>query len=361
VKNGTSGSLGTTGYGVCILDASRHVTVSENQFENCRHGVTGGGSPVSIWVRVVGNRASNMIDFAFDCHEETWWWTFEANHVTGGNGGFTIRGQACTVRGNWIVRAGAHAIRVGNIDVNTDGCIGALVTDNVAIDCYGSGVMWEGTADCRNKGGLIANNRFVRCRLSNITVWLSDNLTIGDNEYDGTYGSTGGDGNNIRLVGSSSVSRCTNISIKGGTFRGSEYRWVRADYTDGLSISNPYIATVGATTTMLTSCTNTRVSGVTGPAAPATSQTLATNANFSLIPLVAPELTIHTGTLTANRTVTLSTTNAYTGARFKIVRTGGGAFTLNVGTGPLKALATGTWGEFLYDGTAWVLVGYGAL
>jgi hypothetical protein len=88
---------------------------------------------------------------------------------------------------------------------------------------------------------------------------------------------------------------------------------------------------------------------------------LSTNAAFTLTPRVSGRTIIHTGTLTANRAVTLSTTNAAAGDRFKITRTGGGAFTLDVGTGPLKALATGTWGEFTYDGTAWMLSAYGAL
>lgn len=67
--------------------------------------------------------------------------------------------------------------------------------------------------------------------------------------------------------------------------------------------------------------------------------------------------------LTADRAVTLSTTNAFTGAKFRIVRAASatGAFNLNVGTGPLKALAVGTWCEVEYNGAAWVLTAYGAL
>jgi uncharacterized cupin superfamily protein len=68
--------------------------------------------------------------------------------------------------------------------------------------------------------------------------------------------------------------------------------------------------------------------------------------------------------LTANRTATLSTTNAKEGARFRVVRGAGatGAFSLAVGS-----LATlwvpGEWAEVTYDaGTAaWVLTGYGIL
>lgn len=68
-------------------------------------------------------------------------------------------------------------------------------------------------------------------------------------------------------------------------------------------------------------------------------------------------------TLTADRAVTLSTSGAYEGATFKIVRTGLGAFALNVGTGPLKAMpnSTAAWCEVTYDGSAWFLSGYGTL
>ena len=90
-------------------------------------------------------------------------------------------------------------------------------------------------------------------------------------------------------------------------------------------------------------------------------QTVSSDAAFTLTSLVSAEEQKHTGTLTANRAVTLSTANAYAGARFRIARTGGGAFTLDVGTGPLKSLATGTWGEFIHDGAAWYLAAYGAL
>jgi hypothetical protein len=68
--------------------------------------------------------------------------------------------------------------------------------------------------------------------------------------------------------------------------------------------------------------------------------------------------------LTTTRSVTLATTRAYNGASFKIVRTASatGAFNLNVGTGPLKALAgAGEWCEVTYSGSAWVLTAYGTL
>jgi len=66
-------------------------------------------------------------------------------------------------------------------------------------------------------------------------------------------------------------------------------------------------------------------------------------------------------TLTEDRAVTLATAGFVAGDRFRIVRTAAGAFNLNVGTGPLKALAANTWCEVEFNGTAWALVAYGAL
>lgn len=67
----------------------------------------------------------------------------------------------------------------------------------------------------------------------------------------------------------------------------------------------------------------------------------------------------HTGTLTADRTLTLSSTAARAGSALRITRTGIGAFNLSIGG--LKNLATNTWAEVVFDGTAWYLAAYGAL
>lgn len=67
--------------------------------------------------------------------------------------------------------------------------------------------------------------------------------------------------------------------------------------------------------------------------------------------------------ITANRTITLPT-NVAAGTTFRVVRTSAatGAFALNVGSGPVKALSTaGTFADVEYNGTAWVLTGGGTL
>lgn len=68
--------------------------------------------------------------------------------------------------------------------------------------------------------------------------------------------------------------------------------------------------------------------------------------------------------ITADRAVTLGTSSAVAGDEFHIIRTAActGAFNVNVGTGPLKALASaGTWCKVVFDGSAWLLKAYGAL
>lgn len=87
--------------------------------------------------------------------------------------------------------------------------------------------------------------------------------------------------------------------------------------------------------------------------------TVSTDEDFTLTWGSNPRSIRHTGTLTADRAVTLSTSGATAGARFRITRTGSGAFNLNVGTGPLKALTQNMWAEFEYNGSAWFLAEHG--
>jgi hypothetical protein len=83
------------------------------------------------------------------------------------------------------------------------------------------------------------------------------------------------------------------------------------------------------------------------------------NQSITLTPGTDHEYQRFATALTANRTVTLSTTGALNGHRFSVSRPGGGAFTLDVGG--LKTLAASEWCVVMYDGSAWRLVSYGAL
>jgi hypothetical protein len=87
--------------------------------------------------------------------------------------------------------------------------------------------------------------------------------------------------------------------------------------------------------------------------------TNSSDADFTLTPQVSRPMVRHTGTLTADRTITLSTTDAWNGCTFRVTRTGSGAFNLSVGG--LKNLATNGWCEVVYDGSAWRLAQFGSL
>lgn len=65
-----------------------------------------------------------------------------------------------------------------------------------------------------------------------------------------------------------------------------------------------------------------------------------------------------TTTLTADRALTLSSENANEGDIFNIVRTGGGAFVVNVNSG-LKTIDQNEWGQFVFDGTSWQVLAFG--
>ena len=72
---------------------------------------------------------------------------------------------------------------------------------------------------------------------------------------------------------------------------------------------------------------------------------------------------LYNAPITADRAVALTVAGAYAGMSWRIVRQAAatGAFNVNVGTGPLKALGIGDWCDVTFDGTAWVLTAFGAL
>ncbi len=71
-----------------------------------------------------------------------------------------------------------------------------------------------------------------------------------------------------------------------------------------------------------------------------------------------------TTALTAHRAVTLNKSPAWNGARFRIIRPGGGTFNLTVQDSTarsIKALGIGQWVEVGFDGLDWTEMGFGTL
>jgi hypothetical protein len=111
----------------------------------------------------------------------------------------------------------------------------------------------------------------------------------------------------------------------------------------------------------------TRQGFVSSAIVPSNKVGMKTNASEpTAVTLVAgdPEIQIFTATLTANRTIALSTTGARLGDKFRIVRLAGtpGAYTLTIGTG-FKVIpsSTNAFVDTVFDGSAWQLTGYGTV
>lgn len=104
------------------------------------------------------------------------------------------------------------------------------------------------------------------------------------------------------------------------------------------------------------SAANAAQATANGKLALAAATTLATDADATFTPAGSNSLLFHTGTLTADRAITLGVgTDKY---QVRVVRTGAGAFNLVVNG---KAMATNTWADFYYATSAWVITAYGAL
>ena len=85
------------------------------------------------------------------------------------------------------------------------------------------------------------------------------------------------------------------------------------------------------------------------------------SATFTFSPLVSRWKQVLTAPITANRTVTLSTTLAQRGTQAFFTRTAASTGAFNWDIGGLKNLAAGQWCEVGYDGSAWVLLQFGSL
>lgn len=88
-------------------------------------------------------------------------------------------------------------------------------------------------------------------------------------------------------------------------------------------------------------------------------ETIATNAEATVTPAASVYQVFHTGTLTADRLLTLTTVGMTSGYTIRFTRTGAGAFNLSIGG--LKNLITNSWCDVVFNGSAWILTAYGTL
>jgi hypothetical protein len=112
----SSATIGTTGYGVALLEGSRFCEVDRVEFQNCRHFVAGGGQWPVVDATVKDCFGSTSIAGAYDVHESCWNWRFTNNECSGVAGGFGVRGQYITVENNRVYDCTGRAYSAETFD-----------------------------------------------------------------------------------------------------------------------------------------------------------------------------------------------------------------------------------------------------
>jgi hypothetical protein len=306
-------------------DNASHVTVAFNQIQGALSpdGVNAANCPFAAFI---GNRLK-------DC-----------------GGGIQIGVNASAI-GNQLenIGIGLEATTMGGIRQNTTESR-ALVESNVLKNVRRFPILLNGSYS------RAIGNRLEGCQAAASTAQIrvgssgtvageiAHNTVITPSSISGTVIAFQGTGNKVRVV---------DNTLDGTADQG----------VNVFTTVSPYVAgnTVGDATTPINvgSGTTDPLIGLNSGAPAADYQEVTTDVNFTLTALVSPPVTRHTGTLTANRTVSLA--GGYKGARFRVARSGAGAFNLNVAASSTKALATGQWVDVENDGTAWQIVASGSL
>lgn len=141
----SSATLGTSGYGVCIVEGSRDCLVDGAEFKNVRHGITGGGYWPASYVQIQNCKVYASLNASFDTHESCYYWEFSGNKAYGGSTGFGMRGQFITVKGNEVYDMTLYGYSAQTFDGVTEQREIRFI-NNRATRCASSGLTFEGSA-----------------------------------------------------------------------------------------------------------------------------------------------------------------------------------------------------------------------
>lgn len=324
----------------------KNVSITNNTFDGDNN--TLGGSGISGWadyVSIVGNtwRRSDSGTWKQGIEAAGNYWTISNNVLDDSRIVFTALAGASSGT-NYIVTNNSVRVVGGSeiygIQFGYNGTFDGVVVANNIVELIGltgpnTGAINAGTYDLT---AVLTNTRITNNILS----------------HDSTVSAVNG----IRL---SCAAGSNNIIIDQNTL-------VNFDQGIGSSASTATDVTVSNNT--LRNCTTNisfnasvtaRVFGNNYSASYALMSANRGDVNVTVIPGVDAPTQQFATPLTTNRTVTLSSTNAFTGASFRVVRTAAATGASTLGVGGLKTLAAGQWAVVEYTGTAWLLTGFGAL
>lgn len=243
---------------------------------------------------------------------------------------------------------------------NSNSGAGVRLSAGAGYECVGN-VFSGGSCESNANSG-VALSSSPRTKFSN--VFARSNTGRGFNVFSSDYVFA----NNIEATSNSTqniliqsgYTQFNNVICENGTYGYQVTSGGSADSTNNtLSVAR---LTGASTANLSVDAGRGRVYAITGASNTVTAD--AGDANFTVA--AGTSITIIYNTpITALRSVTLLASSAtQNGDSARIVRTTSctGAFNINVGTGPLKALtAAGQWCDVQYNGTAWVLTAYGTL
>lgn len=259
--NSTNPSYTTSGYGVAVVEGSRHVTVEDNYFYNCRHFVAGGGKWPTIYVDVVGNHGEKSLNAAYDCHEPSFHWTFKRNTGHGVNTGIIIRGQYVTVEDNIITDCASSAYLAQTFDGVTEQRSIRFI-NNRAIKSVGFGIALEGKAAGAEPDSLkidceIVGNDLTDCGVDTIMARHFDGLQVSDNKVSGSTR------HGLLLLGLLSTNTSKNLTLGLNKVKNAGGDGIQAQFVDGITGPGDVVHTTVNHGIDLITCNRTNMSGAT--------------------------------------------------------------------------------------------------
>lgn len=255
----SSGTLGNTGYGVAILEASRHCVVEDNHFHNCRHFVAGGGFWPAAFIDVKGNQGQNASDAAYDCHEPCFYWTFTKNIAVGVSSGFAIRGQYVTLDGNMVTDSQGRAYRSSTFDGVTEQR-GIRMVNNRASHCT-FGLEVDGQAagaepNCLKIDVEIVGNILRDCGSDSILLRHFDGAKVNGNNV---IGST----SHAVLILGLSGTQSKYLECNENKVRDAGADAIKIQFVDDLQIVGGQLINTFTTGVEMLTCNRTLISGLT--------------------------------------------------------------------------------------------------
>ncbi|NOJ59765.1 hypothetical protein [Arthrobacter sp. 260] len=168
IENSTSSAtLGTTGYGVSIVEGSRFCDAERVEFKNCRHFITGGGFWPASNIDINDCFGIGSLNAAYDTHESCFYWRLRKNKALACAAGFGMRGQFIEVDDNYVFDSPGLGYSARTFDGVTEQR-GISFRRNTAVRCAGGGIAFEGMAigaepNCLKIDGEATDNIITDC------------------------------------------------------------------------------------------------------------------------------------------------------------------------------------------------------